>query len=363
VASPVAAPTNEASPAPTPSPTPLGGGLILAHDRSARAQDRSDVFLLDVGTGARTVLGTLPGYSAVGQPPRYTFQRIFGSSTVIVNGSFGPNRDVEAITSAGREFDFRLADDVKAACCSEFQGDGMTLAPRADLVAMVNVDRSDTPLEVDIVKLDGTITARLPLPADMNFFGLMGWSPDGSSVLAYGCRPCNQAQTPTEKQTPYHGHLYVLPVDGSPWRELLDADNGQQNGWFFPDGSRLLVGTWPCADGSFMPRCDPIESPAFISVVDLATGSATKVADTPALLYLALSPDGGRIAYRTSEGMFVMRADGTASIKLDSEQGYGLQWSPDGQWLLFQRADDIWIAPSAGGSPRQIAAEVGGPTW
>jgi hypothetical protein len=363
VATTVPSPTTEASPAPSPSPTPLGGGLILAHDRSARAQDRSDVFLLDAGTGARTVLGTLPGYSGVGQPPRYTFERILGGKVVIVSGSYGPNRDVEGITSAGRAFDFRLADEVEAACCPEFGGEGKTIAPAGDLVAMIRVSRFDIPLEVDIVRLDGTVTAQLPVPAAMNWFGLMGWAPDESSVLAYGCRPCNQAQTPTETQTPYHGHLYLLPLDGSGWRELLDADNGQQNGWFFPDGSRLLVGTWPCAEGSYMPRCDPIESPAFISIVDLATGTATKIADTPALTYLALSPDGGHIAYRTGEGMFVMRADGTGSIELDSEQGYGIQWSPDGQWVLFQRGYDIWIAPAAGGSPRLIADEVGGPTW
>jgi Tol biopolymer transport system component len=112
-----------------------------------------------------------------------------------------------------------------------------------------------------------------------------------------------------------------------------------------------------------MPRCDPVESPAFISVVDLVTGNETKLADTPGLTYLALSPDGDRVAYRTTTGMFVMGADGTGPVKVDSDEGYGIQWSPDGQWLMFQRGYDIWIVPAAGGSPRQIASEVGGPAW
>jgi hypothetical protein len=361
VASAVAIGSAESSPAPTPSPTPLGGGLILAHDRSARAQERSDVFLLDPGTGARTVLGTLPGYSRAGRAPRYAFQRAHAGNVVLVDAP-DPVR-IQDVTPEGGDFDFRYALDVQATCCPEFSAEGLTLGPRGDVVAMVRHSRFDVPLEVATANLDGAVSARLPVPADMNFFGLLGWSPDESSLVAYGCRPCNQAETPTEKQTPFHGHLYLLPLDGSPWRELLDEDNGQPNGWFFPDGSRLLTGTWPCAEGSFMPRCDPVESPAFISVVDLVTGNETKLADTPGLTYLALSRDGDRVAYRTTTGMFVMGADGTGPVKVDSDEGYGIQWSPDGQWLMFQRGYDIWIVPAAGGSPRQIASEVGGPAW
>ena len=113
-----------------------------------------------------------------------------------------------------------------------------------------------------------------------------------------------------------------------------------------------------------MPRCDPAESRASLGTVTVAGDESTIAADVPGLSEMSWSPDGRRIAYRTNDGIHVVRADGTGVVNLVDGDTGGVDWSPDGQWLLFQRGpSDLWIVPAAGGEPRRIGTEVAGAAW
>ena len=84
------------------------------------------------------------------------------------------------------------------------------------------------------------------------------------------------------------------------------------------------------------------------------------------------SPDGMQIAYASdASGAFeimVRPRIGEAQVRMVTQDGgdnVSPTWSPDGQWLAYhsRRRGGIWIVPAAGGTPRQLVAEGGAPSW
>lgn len=89
-------------------------------------------------------------------------------------------------------------------------------------------------------------------------------------------------------------------------------------------------------------------------------------------LHPALSPHENAIAFvsdRTgSLEIFVRALDGSATetpLTSDGAQNVQPAWSPDGRFIAYhsQRGGGIWIVPSRGGTPKQIAAEGSRPAW
>ena len=360
--------TNTASPSPheaTPSPAPtgpLGGGVILAQTwKSPNDRGPHDVVAIDAGTSEQTLLGTLPPVSA--NP--YRFQLSADRDHVlVVDWNRAASSSLEAPTGASGALGFIDAGKINFTCCKGGSTESMALSPRGDRIAAVHHDGFDTPIEVVILDVTGGGFRRLPLPPGMNWFGGLSWAPDESALVASGCRPCNKAQTPTERQTADHGHLYIIPLDGSPWRELLDVDNGNATGTWSPDGKTLATSTSICPSGSYEPRCDPAATKTSLGTVSVAGGVPTTFADITGYFDITWSPDGRRIAYRANDGIHVVSADGTGVVKLADGGATGVDWSPDSQWLLFQQdPSDLWIVPAAGGEPRRIGTGFAGAAW
>ncbi len=360
--------TNTASPSPheaTPSPAPtgpLGGGVILAQTwKSPNDRGPHDVVAIDAGTSGQTLLGTLPPVSA--NPYRFQ-QSADRDHVLVVDWNWAAASSLEAPTGASGALGFIDAGKINFTCCKGGFTESMALSPRGDRIAAVHHDGFDTPIEVVIFDVTGGGFRRLPLPPGMNWFGGLSWAPDESALVASGCRPCNKAQTPTERQTADHGHLYIIPLDGSPWRELLDVDNGDVTGTWSPDGKTLATSTSICPSGSYEPRCDPAATKTSLGTVSVAGGVPTTFADITGYFDITWSPDGRRIAYRATDGIHVVSADGTGVVKLADGDATGVDWSPDSQWLLFQRdPSDLWIVSAAGGEPRRIGTEFAGAAW
>ena len=351
------APTPTATEA-TPSPSvagPLGGGLILVHDLPPLV-DHSvhDVVALDAGTGARTQLGTLPGTVAYQQ---YVFQRNTDRNHILVltNNGLGAVTNLQAPTDASLPFGFIAKRGLD-------YGLGLVLSPRGDLIA--GVDNLDRPTGIVISGVESG-SQKIPLPSGVRP-QVLGWSPDQSALLAIGCRPCNTTQTPQERQTADHEHVYIVPVDGSPWRELLDEDNGYLLASWSPNGSTLAVTDFACVPKTNMPRCPP-GGKTTMKLVDVADGSERSLTSgTERTEMAAWSPDGRHIALvggKAGEvlkngGIYVMNADGTGALKLaDTTADEPPVWSPDGRWLMFKKdwsTTEWWIVPAAGGEPRPI---------
>jgi WD40 repeat protein len=368
-------PSLQSSPATTQSPSPgeataspspmgpLGGGLILVHDL-ARFGDRSihDVVALDAGTGERTLLGTLPGQDVW----TYQFQRSADRNHVLIltNNGLGALSNLDGPTEASKPFGFIPDHGIDV-------GSGVVLSPGGDRIA--GVDDFDRPTRIVVSGVGGG-SRTIRLPAGVKRLLIHAWSPDQSALIAAGCRPCNTTQTPDEHQTADIEHLYVVPLDGSPWRELLDEDNGYLSATWSPDGSTLAVTDFECVPTTNMPRCPP-GGKSTMSLLAVADGSERRLTSgTERTEMAAWSPDGRRLAYiagkagdiLTDGGIFVVDADGTNALKIaDTSDDEPPIWSPDGRWLLFKKdwsTTEWWVVPADGGVPRSIG-NYGGVAW
>jgi len=352
------APTSEPEPTATAAPAgPLGGGLILAHT-FVRFGDPGplEVVAINPGTGQTTLLGKLPGKTGGSSGP-YTFDRSADGTRTLFFGEGG----LQEPTAAAEPFGFTTL---------VAPGAWPKLSPDGNRVAAVAFDDKGNAVDIVVADLAGHVINRMPVPAGTNEVGPLAWAPDGTALVTSGCRPCNKAETPTQKQTAHHSHLYIARLDGSPWQELLDIDNGALGVQWSPDGTRLAVERYLCAKGSFMPRCDPIEATSSLSVLALADGVESPLGSTPGITGTVWSPDGTRIGYGDITGAYVVDVTTAIRTKLADEQSFGVHWSPDGTWLIVDRSTGdnfdqyaIWVVRADGSQLHQLVAGYAGATW
>jgi Tol biopolymer transport system component len=128
------------------------------------------------------------------------------------------------------------------------------------------------------------------------------------------------------------GDLWVVQADGSDRRRLTDSGQGVDSSpTWSPDGKRIAFRT---SRGKSPPGVDPSN----IFVIN-ADGSGERQL-TPARgaaaggLFPAWSPDGSSIAYSNGSGINLIRPDGSGRRPL-GVPGECSVWSPDGSKLLF----------------------------
>lgn len=116
---------------------------------------------------------------------------------------------------------------------------------------------------------------------------------------------------------------FTLPLSDSP---------GEARTSWSPDGRYLAV--WTGGNGPTAPHS--------MWVLDVATGRTTAgPVDTIGFIDAAWSPDSARIADGGREGLHVVTAStgATKMLRMADVSGYGgLQWAPDGRWLVFSPA-------------------------
>ena len=81
--------------------------------------------------------------------------------------------------------------------------------------------------------------------------------------------------------------------------------------------------------------------------------------------HLALSPDGSRIAYAGRGGLSIRRMSDQETVRVGIG-GTNPVFSPDGEWVGFQRGGSLSKVPRAGGVPTRLVEsnERGaGATW
>jgi len=192
------------------------------------------------------------------------------------------------------------------------------------------------------------------------------WFPDGNEILITD-------DTSSRDRGPLRPA--IVDPDGSNLRLLGATRNPDLNlgcGDVSPDGTRLALegfgqGDEPGLDGIYTVRASD-------------GGGLTRLLQGP-VAPPRYSPDGTRLSFfDTKEGvsptgsgaLFVMRADGT-DLRRITPWGFAFDdhaWSPDGEWIVFQRPyGQVYLVHSDGSGlhrvPIQLPAGAGGlnPSW
>ncbi|HEY8198454.1 MAG TPA: hypothetical protein VIF44_01685 [Candidatus Limnocylindrales bacterium] len=344
---------------------PLGGGLILAHE--AGTEGALGVYTIDAGTGERTLLGTLPAsHSYRAWSLRWTGDH---KHVMIADGVVQRRvRTLDSPTSA--------AQDITFVCCPpkvQKAGDpdfhGWVMSPQGDrlagrrLVDVTGIGSVDDVIAIFDVEAE---TVRiLPMPSGTQLLPWIApWSPDGAALAVAGCEPCNNAERPEDPPTAIqHQHLFIVPANGAPVRDLLDV-TGVTFGspaWS-PDGSTIAFVNDDCREGEQPPSCF---GSASLQTVDVGNGLRSVLAETSIEVGPPVwSPDGRRLAFSDEGGVFVIDADGGHKVRL--ADGSDARWSPDSQWILFSgpaaegQVGDLWVVRADGGEPRLVGAYQAG---
>jgi Tol biopolymer transport system component len=196
-------------------------------------------------------------------------------------------------------------------------------------------------------------------------------SPGGSMVLFEG-----SGRTTPSTKPPDLGHhqLYLANVDGTGLRRLTDDPIGTSQGSWSPDGTRVVY-----LGGS--------KSPADLMVLDLATGTTTRVATGRAGAFddPFFGVDGGTImftryhherpkdAYGQGYDLWSIPVGGGRPTLEVEGLGYGASFSPDGTAILYQRTATAvgalgrcvsgygvsWISDADGNHPRLLVPRAG----
>jgi Tol biopolymer transport system component len=186
------------------------------------------------------------------------------------------------------------------------------------------------------------------------------WSPDGGSILFSGLD--------ATKGSRYGGGLYLVDVESGQTTQLLELDPETRTAFWSdlsavwsPDGTAIIYALYDnnLKQGRLVWR-------------DLASGEERELFRDPTLTsrQFDLSPDGRRLVFAvrsTATGyndgihsggrLLIMDLDDGEVDELHQipEQGrvYSLQWSPDGNHVLYTKREDsrtsVWRVPLSGG--------------
>lgn len=193
------------SPGPAASgPIPLDAGLLLVHqiDGTSPADAHTQsVYLVDIGTGERTPLGTLALTEATCCPEEVQWssdrRRAFLSSELGVNGIVDLDASSVQAGAAAPPGQYKAA-----------------ISRAGDRIARVDQvsGKSET---IVISDLAGLELSRLRVPKDRHVQELI-WSPDDGSLAVTGQRyPGGDPELAVT-------YLFIVPLDGTPERDLAD---------------------------------------------------------------------------------------------------------------------------------------------
>jgi Tol biopolymer transport system component len=199
--------------------------------------------------------------------------------------------------------------------------------------------------QIWVMNVDGSDQRRLTSGGDREF--RPQWSPDGRR-LAYTVWD-DSACTPGSGSGCAVPDVWTIDADGSGQQKVLDS--AFQPRWS-PDGSKFLFQRYDAnpdraTPGVYLASSDGTGMRQLVRAILWASERAPP----------AWSPTGKMIVYgagMSAVRLHLLSTDGRRAQFLAF--GSSPAWSPDGSRISFTRSSGIWVIPSRGGRPRRIAA-------
>ena len=270
----------------------------------------------------------------------------------VLVGEADPRTDTSHWYTVGTDGGHRTDLGIDASCADWFP-DGRRI--------LVTDDASGFPLRPAVVSPEGSLIARLGATRDPGLnLGCGDVSPDGSRLVLEGFNDADAARR--------NGIYSVSATDGGDLLRLTKGFDGYPR--YSPDGSEVVflrtkTGVAPEGAGAL-----------FVVGAD-GTGLRRITPWGAAFLQQDWSPDGDWIVFQRPYGeLFVVHPDGTDlhRVPLALPAGAGARqptWSPDGDWIAFSvhqdRAATIYVVHLDGTDLQRVTAPDGeeqtSPDW
>jgi len=97
-----------------------------------------------------------------------------------------------------------------------------------------------------------------------------------------------------------------------------------------------------------------------LAVIDSDGTNKVVIDNSPGLREMAWAPDATKIAYIIGKDVFTVNVDGTGKRRIETGNSdistYSISWSPDGQWITFEKWEEgIYIVNIDGSDLTKLA--------
>lgn len=154
------------------------------------------------------------------------------------------------------------------------------------------------------------------------------------------------------------GEIYVIKTaDNKPTRRVTQSPARDRHVTWSPDGAALYFISDPHGqEDIFRATSADREDGKPKALSDSLRFTIERVTDHPGMEFgPSVSPDGEKLAFIRGRGELVVRTlkSGVEQTLLTGWDAPNFRWSPDSQWLAYQREDhefnpDVWIVPADG---------------
>lgn len=153
-----------------------------------------------------------------------------------------------------------------------------------------------------------------------------------------------------------HGEVFVMPTRGGKATRLTDTPGVEHGLAWSPDNKKLIfVSDRSGYEDLYLLESDDPDTSDLIKATKFKTRPLTNTPE--AEVGASFTPDGSRIAFLRSGKLWTVKPDASdAKVLVDQTQVFDYDWSPDGKWLVYSRADgsyasELYLMPSDGSKP------------
>ena len=177
-------------------------------------------------------------------------------------------------------------------------------------------------------------------------------------VTAYTRDVSEYALSPDENSIAFvvHGEVFAMAAKGGKANRLTDTPAVEHGLAWSPDNKKLLfVSDRNGYEELYLLESDDPDTSDLTKAIRTKTKALTTTPE--AEMGAMFTPDGSRIAFIRRGKLHTMKSDGTdIKVLVDQQQVFDYDWSPDGKWVVYSRADgsfasELYIQPLDGSKP------------